>query len=174
MDARADSQKTQADSAPFKAWHAFLWFAGFFGVMFAVNGIFLWTAITTFPGEDVKKSYLTGLTYNAELDRRAHQTEAGWNAGIGVSGSGAQRQFTIRLMTKDRDALPAGAVTLDIRHPADRARDRTIALVPLGAGEYAADAADFAPGIWTVILTADIDPETAGHEFRATREVYLP
>ena len=63
-----------------KGWHALLWFVGFFGFMFVVNGIFLWTAITTFPGEDTEKSYAVGLAYNREIARRAHQAEAGWGA----------------------------------------------------------------------------------------------
>ena len=42
-------------------WHVLWIMLGFFGLMFTVNGIFLYHAITSFPGEDVKKSYLQGL-----------------------------------------------------------------------------------------------------------------
>ena len=47
-----------------KGWHVLLMLVGFFGFMFVVNGIFLWAAITSFPGEDEQKSYMQGLHYN--------------------------------------------------------------------------------------------------------------
>lgn len=159
---------------PFKGWHALIWFAGFFGFMFAVNGIFLWTAITTFPGEDVQKSYLTGLTYNQELDRRAHQEDAGWVTEIGVSGAGSHRELTVRLLAKDGAALPASEVTAEVRHPADRSHDRAVSLLKTGAGEFVAPIGDVAPGLWTVIVTAEVDPASEGPDLRAAKKVHLP
>ena len=54
-----------------KGWHVLLILMAFFGVMFSVNGVFLYHAITSFPGEDVKKSYVQGLNYNDTLAVRA-------------------------------------------------------------------------------------------------------
>jgi len=157
-----------------KGWHALLWFASFFAFMFVVNGIFLWTAITTFPGEDVEKSYLTGLDYNREIERRAHQAEAGWGAEIGILTRDGQTRLHVRLVQANSGALPAFATTAHLRHPADRALDRVLELVPLGGGEYVASIDGIAPGDWTVQVSADIDPETEGHEFLATRELLVP
>ncbi len=157
-----------------KGWHALLWFAGFFGFMFAVNGIFLWTAITTFPGEDVEKSYLVGLDYNHELARRAHQAEAGWTAEIGLKGAAPDLTLHVRLTSKDGQPLPSSAAHVVLRHPADRNLDRSLDLVPAASGEYIAAMPDVAAGRWDVHLSADIDPSSDGMELKAERAVIVP
>ena len=157
-----------------KGWHALLWFIGFFGFMFAVNGIFLWTAITTFPGEDVEKSYLVGLDYNHELARRAHQTDAGWTAEIGLKGAAPGLTLRVRLTSKDGQPLPSSAARAELRHPADRNLDRILELTPAGRGEYTAAMPDVAAGRWDVQLSADIDPASDGMEFKAQKAVIVP
>lgn len=158
-----------------KGWHALLWFLGFFGFMFVVNGIFLWAAITSFPGEDVKKSYLTGLDYNREIARRAMQAEQGWRAEIGlIEGAAGGHELHTRLLQEDGTALPVFATTAMMRHPTDTALDRALELSAIGGGEYSAPLSDILPGIWSVVITADVDPETEGHEFRAVREILVP
>lgn len=171
MSAQLSASLPKTGKEQMKGWHALMWFAGFFGLMFFVNGIFLWTAITTFPGEDVQKSYATGLDYNREIARRALQAEAGWTAEIGLADAGELR---VRLLSKDGSALPAAGTHLQMRHPADRNLDQSLDMAPLGGGEYSARIDTLAPGNWTVQFTADIDPATDGHEFRAEREVRLP
>lgn len=157
-----------------KGWHALLWFMGFFGFMFVVNGIFLWAAITSFPGEDVEKSYLTGLDYNQELARRARQEGAGWNAEIGLTGTNKGFLLTTRLLMQDGNALPVFGTQAQLRHPSDRALDRVITLTPAGGGEYVAELDALHSGAWTINIAADIDPETEGFEFRASREIIVP
>lgn len=157
-----------------KGWHALLWFLGFFGCMFVVNGIFLWAAITSFPGEDVEKSYLTGLDYNSELARRARQEEAGWNAEIGLSNTNQGFLLTVRILTKEGAALPVFETHAQLRHPTDRAFDRVVTLTPAGGGEYLAELGDLSSGAWSINLAAEVDPETDGFEFRATREIIVP
>ncbi len=156
------------------AWHAFLCFAAFFTFMFVVNGIFLWTAITTFPGEDVEKSYLAGLEYNDEIARRTRQQELGWKAQVGLTGTGSELQVRVRLNTQDGEALAASGVQIELRHPANRNLDRVLELTSAGRGEYAASAADLPAGHWNVRVRADIDPATDGAEFQATKELHVP
>jgi len=174
MSVHSASPDVHGGKGQLKAWHALAWFLGFFGFMFVVNGIFLWTAITTFPGEDVEKSYLTGLDYNREISRRDRQTNEGWSAEIGLVAAASQLEIRIRMTRRDGSALPASATTLLMRHPADRALDRTLELVPMGGGEYSAPVTGLAPGTWTVQLTADVDPQTEGSEFKAVRDLRVP
>lgn len=164
----------RAGKGEMKGWHALLWFLGFFGFMFAVNGIFLWAAISSFPGEDVKKSYLTGLEYNAEIARREHQKAAGWRAEIGLMGETGNTRLTARILKADGTALPVFATLAELRHPTDRALDRAITLTPAGGGEYEAELGVLTHGAWSVVISADVDPETEGFEFRASRELTLP
>ncbi len=164
----------QTGKRPMTGWHALGWFLGFFGFMFVVNGIFLWTAITTFPGEDQDRSYLAGIDYNQELARRAAQEAAGWQAEIDRVGSGDGEVLHIRLKTKDGLALPAFAAHALIRHPANRRLDQTLALTANADGGYTARLGGLSQGSWKLEITADIDPEIPGHEFRATGRVLIP
>ncbi len=159
---------------PMTGWHALVWFLGFFGAMFIVNGIFLWNAITTFPGEDVEKSYLSGLDYNREIARRAHQADAGWQAETGIVFNETGAELRARLMTRDGAPLPVIVATAVLRHPADRAFDRIVALAPIGGGEYAARLEHLSSGLWTIRLSAQLDPERDGHDFVSVRQVFVP
>ena len=61
-----------------KGWHALLWFLGFFGCMFVVNGIFLWTAITTFRAKIPRNPTLLASTTTARSRAgRIRQRQAG-------------------------------------------------------------------------------------------------
>lgn len=159
---------------PMNGWHALLWFIGFFGFMFVVNGIFLWKAIASFPGEDVQKSYLTGLDYNTELARRAYQSEQGWTAEIGLAQETGPAELHVRILNSDGSALPVFATRALMRHPTDTALDTYLNLTPLGGGEYGAPLSAISSGIWSVVITADIDPDKDGHEFHAAREIRVP
>jgi nitrogen fixation protein FixH len=142
--------------------------------MFVVNGIFLWAAISSFPGEDVEKSYLTGLDYNQELARRDRQAKAGWTAEIGLSDAAQGHLLTTRMLTEDGAALPVFETQAVLRHPTDRALDHVAILTPSGGGEYVADLSQLSSGAWSINIAADVDPETDGFEFRAVREVIVP
>lgn len=157
---------------PFKAWHALLCFAGFFSFMFLVNGIFLWTAVTTFPGEDIEKSYLAGLDYNHELGRRAHQAESGWRAEIGYEPAG--NLIRVQLLNEDGAPLQASEVIAILRHPADTALDRVLTLHPSKPGEFQAQADGIHPGLWTLRLTAELDAAREGADFMAEKALLIP
>jgi nitrogen fixation protein FixH len=174
MPARLSIPEGQAGKQPMTGWQVLGWFLGFFGCMFVVNGIFLWTAITTFPGEDQDRSYLAGIDYNQELARRAAQDAAGWQAEISRTGSGDGEALHIRLKTKDALILPALETRAVLRHPASRRLDQTLALTGRADTGYTAQLGGVPSGSWKLEITADIDPETPGHEFRATGRILIP
>ena len=62
------SPPLETDGKVLKGHHVLFWLMGFFGLMFVVNGVFLWAALSSFPGEDVRHSYLQGLQYNQTQD----------------------------------------------------------------------------------------------------------
>ena len=131
---------------------------GFFGVMFAVNGVFLYHAITSFPGEDVKKSYVQGLNYNDTLAARAAQAELGWTAEAGLQDG---ELLVFRLRDADGAPLSNYAVIGEMRrisHPrcgsgdhlqSCSRRDRMVNMF--------ADAGALAPGQWSLRINV-MDP----------------
>ncbi len=92
---------------PFRltGWHVFLLMCIFFGFMFIVNGVFLWAALSSFPGEDEHKSYLQGLHYNNAISARRIQEEQGWSAQIGLTPTDSGDRLVIRLL--DRAGAPS-------------------------------------------------------------------
>lgn len=119
-----------------KGIHVFAIIAGFFLVTFSVNGIFIWRAVTTFPGEQVEKSYLQGLDYNRTLARKALQAELGWGAEIGVDPLDAGQ---LLVLVRDGAGSPVGNLELAVLQRAygDSAEHRVL-LRSVEPGSYAA------------------------------------
>ena len=132
-----------------KGWHVLLIMLTFFGVMFAVNGVFLYHAITSFPGEDVKKSYVQGLNYNDTLAARAAQAELGWLAEAGVDND----QIVFRLHDADDKPLSNYSVIGELRRSATRDHDQAVTFAANYDGSYVTDAAQLQPGQWYLRIT---------------------
>lgn len=147
----------QADTHPhapapekeLKGWHVLLIMLAFFGVMFAVNGVFLYHAITSFPGEDVKKSYVQGLNYNDTLAARAAQAELGWQAEAGIEND----QIIFRLHDADGQPLSAYSVIGELRRSATRDHDQAVTFASNYDGSYVTDAAHLQQGQWQLRIT---------------------
>ena len=136
--------KTARTGKELKGWHVLLIMLGFFGVMFSVNGVFLFHAITSFPGEDIKKSYVQGLSFNDTLAERAAQAELAWSAEAGL----VDDQLIVRLQDAEQAPLSSQLVVAELRRFATNQEDRTISFQPRMNGEYVADIGRLAPGQW--------------------------
>src|SRR3569833_886137 len=55
-----------------------LWLLAFFGVVFAVNGIMVKAATSTFGGVESQSSYKAGLQFGQEASRAHTQAELHW------------------------------------------------------------------------------------------------
>ncbi len=62
-------------------------FAAFFGVVFTVNGFFIYQALSTSPGEQSGASYEAGLHYNGTLAAERAQDALGWRHVLRPQGS---------------------------------------------------------------------------------------
>lgn len=56
-------------------WHVLAIFGGAFGVIITVNLVLAWQAVATFPGLEVRNSYVASQTFN---ERKAEQEALGW------------------------------------------------------------------------------------------------
>lgn len=139
-----------------KGRHVLFWLLGFFGLMFVVNGIFLFHAITSFPGEEVKKSYLQGLSYNETLAKRAEQATLGWHMAIGVDGE----RLVVQIIDRNGTPLSGRSVTAEVRRRATTGEDRKLALTPRSDGIHEANVSGLQMGQWEVrafVWDADVD-----------------
>ena len=66
-----------------KGWHVALWFSLAFGVIIAVNLTLAFNAVRTFPGLEVKNSYVASQSFDAD---RAAQNALGWDVAANLDG----------------------------------------------------------------------------------------
>lgn len=142
--------------------HVFWGIAAFFGLMIAVQAIFVFQAVRTFPGEEVEKSYAQGLDYNRTLERREMQRRLGWTAQAGLE---AGSTLVVRLNDASSQPLEALNVTARARHPGSS--ENAVMLTERRAGEYAAPIA-VPPGRLMVVIEARRD-ESADIIFEADK-----
>ncbi|MBB37177.1 MAG: hypothetical protein CME88_17420 [Hirschia sp.] len=138
-----------------KGIHVLMWLMGFFGLMFAVNGVFLFHAITSFPGEDIQKSYLQGINYNDKLKDRALQMDRGWTAQMGLES----RKLIVHLEDRHGQPLNGYEVTVELRRLATTAEDRLLVLKSTGAGNYEMSIGSLSMGQWEAVATVSDETE---------------
>jgi len=147
-----------------------LWLAGFFGIIFTTNAIFITEAIKTFRGEDEQLPYLQGVVYNQTLERRAKQAQLGWEASIAARRElSGKVSFVVDLYQKDGGPATGAAMTGELRHPADENLDRPLRFSEVSAGIYRAELSGIAPGNWDVLVS-----NQGGAPFQASRRLWLP
>jgi nitrogen fixation protein FixH len=135
--------------------HVFYILLGFFGVVFAVNGVFAFYAVTGFSGIETKNPYESGLAFNGELRGAREQNERGWKVSVerAISTDGSQ---SFKVTPKDREgaALTGLSVSALFKRPVDAALDRTAPLKEVESGVYETAVALPAQGQWIFELTA--------------------
>ena len=145
-----------------KGTHVLFIMLAFFSVIFAVNGVFLYYALTTHPGEQVEKSYLQGLSFNDTLERRAEQAALGWHASAGIvpHTSGAD-QFLVEYVDDNDVPLQALDVVTVLSQPGSDTNAFTLEMTHLGEGRYASPSLSLCKGNWNasvIALTPDGTP----------------
>lgn len=142
--------------------HVLWMLIAFFGVTVGVNAVFIFSAVTSFRGEDVKGSYRQGLEYNQTLSERAAQDKLGWS----VSANYVAEDDKLIVQLKDVDLAAVNVPVIEgiLRHPTDLALDRPVVLNPRGQGQYTANV-DLPPGQWRLKATALKGDQTFRFDF---------
>ena len=152
-----------------KGHHVLFAMLGFFAVIIGVNALFMTMAVKTFPGEEVKKSYVQGRLFNEVLAERQAQAELGWRAGVTLatdpSGGPA---LEVRLIDADGAPLSNLPMTALIRRPATDAYDQSLEMIYIAEGLYRAPLADLGPGRWEALVVAETP---AGERFEAHKSL---
>lgn len=145
--------------------HVLAMICGFFGAVFAVTGLFMYFALTTFPGSD-PTAYRRGLYYNRILAEEARQDRVGWRV--------AARYDAGRLVVDLRDArgaaLAGEEVVVLLGRPTTSRFDRTITLAGGPGGRYEAPQV-LEPGSWTA--TVRVNPNGRGTPFNVGTRLWV-
>jgi nitrogen fixation protein FixH len=137
-----------AARAQVRGWHVLAAILGFFGVVIAVNAAFIVLAVQSFPGEDVRRSYLQGLHYNDTLAERRAQAALGWRADATLTEG--SRGAAIEITLRDHVDAPVEGATLEasLQWPTAARRDRALLFEEAGGGRYVAHVGELMPGRW--------------------------
>jgi nitrogen fixation protein FixH len=140
-------------------WHVLLALGGFFAVIFAVNGIFVYQAESTFGGLDTDDAYRKGLNYNERIEAAAAMQKLGWRDSVTYVADG--KRLRISVSDPAGDGVSGLSVTAVAKHPATTRFDQELALQPTGPGTYEVAAPGLTSGWWTVEITARNDAPLA-------------
>lgn len=138
---------------PMTGRHVLIYLIAFFGVIFAVNGVFLYVSLKTHPGVTSDDAYRKGLRFNLELDRADRQSARGWKTDIGLVGGTPE----IRISDKAGRPVTGLSVNASARRPVHDRSDKDIILQEVAAGRYRADSSPLSPGRWELVFTASRD-----------------
>lgn len=122
----------------------------FFSAVIAVNVFFIFFAVRSFPGEDVRRSYLQGLNYNDTLAERRSQAALDWSAEASlIRQDGAP---AVEIVFRDSEGRPIDglATTGELRWPTSARFDHALVFTPRGDGRYIALIDELASGRWVL------------------------
>jgi nitrogen fixation protein FixH len=129
-----------------------LWLVAFFGVVFAVNGVMIKAATSTFGGVETSSSYQAGQMFEQEVARAERQDARRWQVA-GTLVRNKTGEAVLDISARDDKGAPITGLTARARlaHPADERLDHVIALARIGAGEFKGEA-DAGAGQWELIV----------------------
>jgi nitrogen fixation protein FixH len=129
---------------------------GFFGVVFAANGLMMKLAIQTLPGTEVDSAYSASLAYGHEIAAAHDQNTRNWKVDAHIQ-RGPDGGATLQVEAHDNSGLPMSGLNFQGRfeRPADRRADQAVALAEVASGVYRGSAPLIGPGQWDLVLEGD-------------------
>lgn len=127
-----------------------------FGVIFAVNGFFIYEALSTFDGIEADDAYQRGRAYNKDLAAMEAQKALGWKAELSqpVSAAGGITHLAARFTDKTGAPLTGLKVSATFFRPVMVGADQTAIMRETAPGRYEADFKLGYDGNWIVRLAA--------------------
>lgn len=129
-------------------------FLAFFGVIFIVNGIFIYNALRTKPGVVTEKAYEKGLKYN-DLIKEA-KSQPSLNDEIAFE----KGQLTWRVKDHKKYSLDDADVYVRLIRPIKEGYDMDVKLAALGNGVFSAPVTLPLKGRWQVMIEAKWNNQT--------------
>lgn len=142
--------------------HVALIFCAAFSVIIAVNLLLAFSAIKTFPGLEVKNSYVASQSFDKD---RAEQQALGWTV------KAEARDGEVTLSVTDSRGAPVEVARLEATlGRATHVKDDTTPAFKFDGQRYVAPA-DLAPGNWNIRMVAEAEDGTV---FRQRVVLHVP
>jgi nitrogen fixation protein FixH len=134
----------------------------FFGIIFVVNGIFVYMAMTTWTGLSTENAYKKGIKYNETLEAARRQDSLGWQSKIMF----AKNSNSLVVQFKSRGGAPVAGLNIvgTAVRPTHEGYDQEMTFVESGRGAYTARVRFPLNGNWRIELVAK---SPNGNIFRA-------
>ncbi len=143
-----------ARSFEVRGWHVLATILAFFATIIAVNVTFAIYAVRSFPGEDVRRSYLQGLHYNDTLAERREQEALGWRASAALRNQSGDAILEVVLSARDAARVNGATLGGELEWPTNSQFDRALTFEPQGDGRYVARLGQMTSGRWRLRATA--------------------
>lgn len=157
-------------SGGLNGYHVLAVLVAFFGVVFAVNGVFLASALSTHTGVVSVEPYVKGLKYNERIAAGERQARLGWQETVEVAMDGR-----VVVALSDADGRPIQALKLSgsIGRPTTSRLDRTLAFAEVAPGRYLAESTPMEKGTWVLAVEAVSRDHGAEPVYRLRRRAWL-
>ena len=142
-------------------------FIGLFALVFAVNGIFTYFALASWPGFSQSDAYRTGLRYNQVLEQARKQAELGWTSTVHFSAEGL---FLVAIADSQGWPVEGLEVSVALARPISETRDLNLVLDPFDDGVYGTRIAASVAGRWHAVVLAE---DAEGHRYRMVHEIVV-
>ncbi|MGD1880598.1 MAG: FixH family protein [Kiloniellaceae bacterium] len=134
--------------------HVLLAMIGMFGIIIAVNAVFVVLALDTFTGLTTENPYKEGLAYNKVLAARDAQRDLGWQGTVRTDTAGGEDSITVMLSDKAGDPLGGLELAGTLRRPIHAGEDQPLNWQEASPGHYRAVVALPERGNWDLVVTA--------------------
>jgi nitrogen fixation protein FixH len=139
------------DARPFTGRKMLALLLGFFGLVTAVNGVFIALALGTFPGMTDANPYQNGLAYNRVLDAAESQRALGWRLDLAIDNRDPAL-LSLRVFDKEQKPVEGLRIAGGLRRPSDKHSDREVALDTIAPGVYQMTMPALPAGNWDAVL----------------------
>ena len=145
-------------------------FVGGLGIVVAVNGFMVWTALATAPGLVTDKPYDHGAAYNAVLAQGEAQDRLGWKIETRLDPA-SPMAGTLRLRVSDASGAGLSGLGLaaELVRPVEKLAPVKLSFTETDRGEYTAPIAVPRPGQWTLFAIL----RRGGDEFDYSHRIQL-
>jgi nitrogen fixation protein FixH len=132
--------------------HVLFWLVGFFAMVFAVNGVLVKAATSTFGGVETSSSYKAGLMFKQDIAAAEEQDALHWRVdGKIARHAGGAAVLDISARNDAGSPLAGLDAMARLAHPADERLDRLVTLDRVGPGQFHGETQANA-GQWELII----------------------
>ncbi|ANP46785.1 FixH family protein [Candidatus Viadribacter manganicus] len=151
-----------------RGWHVLVTILAFFATIIGVNVTFAVLAVQSFPGEDVRRSYLQGLNYNETLAERREQAALGWRATTELRSDNQGAALVVVVSGRDAEAISGATITGELEWPTNSQLDRALTFESQGGGRYIARLDTLTAGRWRLRARAERGADALDFESELT------